>query len=123
VYGIEYGASALAADTFLRYLLPAGVPLFSIQMIDRINVHWSLSIIGFISLLLVPIPWIVYKQGPRLRERSVYVKEAKTLKTAPESANDEPVAATEDFSYKAMDVESKRFMEVQEVSRSGSTSK
>ncbi|KAH8821232.1 major facilitator superfamily domain-containing protein [Xylogone sp. PMI_703] len=74
VYGIEFGASALAAENFMRYVLSAPVPLFSIQMIDRIGVHWSVSIAAFISLILVPIPWLIYKSGHKFRARSRYVQ-------------------------------------------------
>ncbi|KAJ5112013.1 MFS general substrate transporter [Penicillium argentinense] len=73
VYGNRFGASALAAEGFMRYGMACVVPLFSVQMVDRIGIHWSVSIAAFISLILVPIPWVIYKIGPRLRRRSRYV--------------------------------------------------
>jgi hypothetical protein len=90
VYGIEFGASALAAENFLRYLLCAPVPLFSTQLIDRIGFHWSVSIAAIISTVLVPIPWIIYKRGPNLRYRSRYVKKDTLLYMSHEAGGSSP---------------------------------
>jgi hypothetical protein len=57
----------------MRYGMAGVVPLFSIQMVDQIGIHWSVSVAAFISLVLAPIPWVIYKLGPRLRQRSRYV--------------------------------------------------
>ncbi|KAI9828949.1 MAG: hypothetical protein M1819_006448 [Sarea resinae] len=72
MYGDLYGASALAAIGFVRYLLAFAFPLFTIQMYDRLGIAWATSLLGFISLLLLPIPWVLYKHGPRIRARSAY---------------------------------------------------
>jgi len=36
------------------------------------GVHWTLTILGGISALLVPVPYIFYKYGKQLRQRSKY---------------------------------------------------
>ncbi|CEJ62737.1 hypothetical protein PMG11_11228 [Penicillium brasilianum] len=83
VYGSRYGASALAAEGFMRYGIAGVVPLFSVQMVERIGIHWSVSIAAFISLMLAPIPWVIYKIGPRLRRRSRYVLAYDATLTSP----------------------------------------
>jgi hypothetical protein len=77
IYGPSYGASVLAIETMMRYLFSGAVPLFTIQMIDKIGFQWSVSLLGFISLALLPIPWVIYRFGPRLRVRSRYVQLAQ----------------------------------------------
>jgi hypothetical protein len=90
VYGPSGGASAMAANGFLRYTLGAVFPLFAIQskhslrihtrfrshsltldeVYERLGIGWATSLLGFLSLLMLPIPWILYKWGPDIRKRS-----------------------------------------------------
>lgn len=71
-YGALYGASAWASNTFLRYLFSFAFPLFAVQMYERLGVGWASSLLGFISLALVPIPFAFYRYGPFLRSKSKY---------------------------------------------------
>jgi len=71
-YHSYYGASALAANTLLRYGVGAGFPLFIIQMYSRLGIPWASSLLGFISILMLPIPWVLYKWGPFLRSKSAF---------------------------------------------------
>ena len=79
VYGTHFGASALAADNILRYLFSAAVPLFTVQMIDKLGFAWSISLLAFISLALLAVPWVIFRWGPKLRARSQYVPSQITL--------------------------------------------
>lgn len=65
-------ASAIAANNFLRYVLACVFPLFTIQMFTNVHIGWAASIFAFISLVMVPIPWIFEKWGPQLRQKSRY---------------------------------------------------
>jgi hypothetical protein len=71
-YGPLGGASAAAANGLLRYATGAGFPLFMQQMYRKLGVGWATSLFGFISLLLLPIPWMLMRWGPELRRRSRY---------------------------------------------------
>jgi hypothetical protein len=71
-YGPLGGASAAAANGLLRYATGAGFPLFMQQMYSRLGVGWATSLFGFISILLLPIPWMLMRWGPELRKRSSY---------------------------------------------------
>ncbi|KAF4436463.1 MFS general substrate transporter [Fusarium austroafricanum] len=73
IYGAKYGSSAFAAEVMIRYVLSAPVPLFTVQMIKRIGFNWSMSLVGFICVALVPIPWIFIYYGARLRRKSRFV--------------------------------------------------
>jgi len=68
------GLLALAANGILRYTLGAVFPLFTFQMYENLGVHWAGSLFAFLSILLLPIPWLLFKFGPSLRQRSRFVK-------------------------------------------------
>lgn len=71
-YGAAYGASAWSSNTFLRYLFAAGFPLFAEIMFRGLGIGWASSLLGFVTLALMPIPFIFYVWGPRLRQGSNY---------------------------------------------------
>lgn len=66
-------SSALAANGILRYILGAVFPLFTLQMYEKLGVHWAGSVFAFLSLPLIPIPWLLFKYGGKLRQRSSFV--------------------------------------------------
>ena len=66
------GASALAANGLARYTMGAVFPLFTLQMYETLGIDWATSLLGFISVVFLPIPWIFFKYGPRIRARSSY---------------------------------------------------
>lgn len=66
----QYGASALAANGLLCRLFGAAFPLFAEKLYRNLGVGWGTSLLGFIAAGMAPVPWIFYKYGPRLREKS-----------------------------------------------------
>ena len=64
--------AALTAAASLRLLLAAVIPLVIIQMIMGLTGGWAYSTFGFISAAMIPLPFFLFKFGPRLRERSKY---------------------------------------------------
>ncbi|KAH7310527.1 major facilitator superfamily domain-containing protein [Stachybotrys elegans] len=77
VYGSSNSASAVVANGFLRFLLGAAFPQFIIQLYQsQMGIQWAGSIFAFLSLLLVPVPWLLFYKGPRLRSRSLYLTSA-----------------------------------------------
>ncbi|KXL44167.1 hypothetical protein M433DRAFT_68591 [Acidomyces richmondensis BFW] len=72
VYGPLSGASALAANGLARYTMAAGFPLFTIQMYSSLGIDWATSLLGFVSVLFLPIPFIFFKYGPQIRRKSRY---------------------------------------------------
>jgi len=71
-YQAMNAASAVAANGLLRYTFGAVFPLFTLPMYSKLGIAWAGSLLGFISLLLLPIPWVLYKWGPYLRSQSSY---------------------------------------------------
>ncbi|KAI5278959.1 hypothetical protein KEM54_004402, partial [Ascosphaera aggregata] len=62
-------ASAVAANTFLRSCFAAAFPLFAPAMAHGLGVPWASSLLGFFSCALIPIPYLFYAYGPRLRAK------------------------------------------------------
>ncbi|RMZ81427.1 hypothetical protein DV738_g2319, partial [Chaetothyriales sp. CBS 135597] len=71
-YGPMGGASAAAANGILRYVAGAVFPLFTVQMYRAMGVGWATSLLAFITVALLPIPWILAVYGPKIRGRSGY---------------------------------------------------
>ncbi|KAF2737472.1 MFS general substrate transporter [Polyplosphaeria fusca] len=72
VYGAQNGASSLAANGIFRYTLGAVFPLFTVQMYEAMGIGWATSLLGFVSLAMLPIPFVFFRYGPRIRARSKY---------------------------------------------------
>ncbi|KAJ5832233.1 hypothetical protein N7474_000544 [Penicillium riverlandense] len=62
-------ASAIAANTFLRSLFAGCFPLFTNAMFHNLGVPWAASVLGFVSIALIPIPYLFYIFGRRIRAR------------------------------------------------------
>lgn len=81
-------ASASGASTLTRYSFSGIFPLFIIQsrcflilsqifannilVFKGMGVGWALSLFGFVTVALLPIPWIFFKFGPSIRAKSKY---------------------------------------------------
>lgn len=74
-YGPLYGASAAGANSLARYVLTACFPLFALQMYKNLGIGWAMSLLGFCTVTMAPIPWVFWVYGPRLRGRSRYERE------------------------------------------------
>lgn len=72
-YG-QYSASALAGIGLIRNVAGAGFPLFGRQLFASLGFQWGGSVLGFLAVLLVPIPFILSRYGRRLRERSPWAR-------------------------------------------------
>jgi hypothetical protein len=70
VYGPLNGASAMAANGLARYSLGAAFPLFTFQMYERLGVAWATSLLGFVSVAMIPIPWLFFYYGEVIRGKS-----------------------------------------------------
>ena len=65
-------ASALAAKTCIRSFWGAGVVLFTTQMYHRLGYQWASTILAFIGLACCGIPFLFWKYGAQIRQRSKY---------------------------------------------------
>lgn len=69
-----YAASAVAANTFLRSCFAAAFPLVVGPLYHNLGVGPGSSITGGFAALLIPVPFIFYSFGRRIRARSKWSK-------------------------------------------------
>jgi hypothetical protein len=62
-----HAASAIAANTVIRSLCGALLPLAGPKMYATLGLGWGNSLLGFIAVAMLPIPWLFYKYGERIR--------------------------------------------------------
>jgi hypothetical protein len=67
-----YSASAIAANTVLRSLFGALLPLAGSKMYATIGLGWGNSLLGFIALAMVPLPFLFYKYGEQIRNNKIF---------------------------------------------------
>ncbi|ATY58344.1 Major facilitator superfamily general substrate transporter [Cordyceps militaris] len=64
-----YAASALAANSVVRSLLGAILPLAGGPMYAKLGLGWGNSLLAFIAVALIPVPWLFMRYGEFLRKR------------------------------------------------------
>lgn len=47
-----------------------GFPLLQIPMYDRLGFHWGTSVLAFMTVVMMPWPWLFFKYGKLLRGKS-----------------------------------------------------
>ncbi|KAK4547242.1 hypothetical protein LTR36_000897 [Oleoguttula mirabilis] len=57
----EVAASVLAGNDFMRSSFGAGFPLFATAMFKKLGVDWASSLLAFLSIAFIPIPFLLYK--------------------------------------------------------------
>lgn len=68
----RWSASALAANTFARSILAAVLPLLIPAMYRRLGNGWAFSVLGVIAVLNIPMPFVFWFYGPRIRKMGKY---------------------------------------------------
>jgi MFS transporter, DHA1 family, multidrug resistance protein len=69
--------AVMAGSAFMRFSFGAGFPLFAPAMYANLGVHWASSLLGFLGLAYVPIPFLFYFVShwpafcPRVANRSL----------------------------------------------------
>lgn len=64
-----YAASALAANTVVRSVAGAVLPLAGLSMYEALGLGWGNSLLGFIAVGLIPVPILILRYGEWLRMR------------------------------------------------------
>jgi len=62
-----HAASAIAANTVLRSVFGAFLPLAGLDMFDALGLGWGNSLLGFIALAMIPVPVFFRLRGERIR--------------------------------------------------------
>ncbi|BGP34230.1 hypothetical protein JCM10296v2_006045 [Rhodotorula toruloides] len=66
----QYSASAMAAKTLARSMVGASMPMWIPPLYASIGHFWSGALFAFLSVAMLPIPFIFFKYGAQVRARS-----------------------------------------------------
>ena len=75
-YGI-YAASAMAGNAVMRSLLGGTLPLAGPSMYRALGPNWAGTLLGVLEVLIIPIPFLFYRYGSRIRERSILIRQMR----------------------------------------------
>ncbi|MBE3050083.1 MFS transporter [Candidatus Bathyarchaeota archaeon] len=70
-----YGASVIAANTSLRSLVGALLPLAGPSVYSSLGLGWGNSVLGFLCVVLIPLPTLMRRYGGRLRRMEKFTLE------------------------------------------------
>lgn len=66
-----YAASALAATTVTRSVMAAVLPLAAPKMYAALGIGWGNSLLAFLALACIPVPFLLLTYGEGMRQRNV----------------------------------------------------
>ncbi|KAL7951834.1 major facilitator superfamily domain-containing protein [Trichoderma barbatum] len=69
-----YAASALAASAFVRCSFAAVFPLFGTQMYNKLGFQWASTLLAFLTVAMMPFPYLFFKYGKKIRSKSRFAK-------------------------------------------------
>ncbi|EKD12369.1 major facilitator superfamily transporter [Drepanopeziza brunnea f. sp. 'multigermtubi' MB_m1] len=75
-YGI-YAASALSGNSITRAMVGATLPLAGPKMFAALTPQWAGTLLGLVQVVMIPIPFVFYKWGDRIRARSPLIKQMR----------------------------------------------
>jgi hypothetical protein len=75
-YGI-YSASALAGNSVIRSFIGGTLPLAGPSMYTSLTPQWAGTLLGLLEVVLIPIPFVFYKWGKPIRQRSRLIRQMR----------------------------------------------
>ncbi|GAA6012222.1 hypothetical protein JCM10207_002767 [Rhodosporidiobolus poonsookiae] len=96
----EVASSAIAGQGLLRNMLGATTPLFADYMLTRMGLQFGGLLLSLVASLAIPLPYVLFKYGERLREKSKYASAGDELEEHRQSddnpkVNDRPTVTRE----------------------------
>lgn len=83
-YGI-YAASAMAGNAVVRSILGGTLPLAGHAMYNAMGANWAGTFLGLLEVALIPIPFIFYRYGHKIREKSSLIREMREIEEKQET--------------------------------------
>lgn len=83
-YGI-YAASAMAGNAVVRSVLGGVLPLAGHALYDALGANWAGTMLGLMEVAIVPIPFIFYRYGHKIREKSTLIREMREIEEKQEA--------------------------------------
>lgn len=60
----------MAANSLLRSAWAAAFPLFATQLYNALGTDGASALLAGVNVLMIPIPFLLYRYGARIRARS-----------------------------------------------------
>lgn len=83
-YGI-YAASAMAGNAVIRSVLGGTLPLAGQSLYDALGANWAGTMLGLLEVAIIPIPFIFYRYGGKIREKSTLIREMREIEERQEA--------------------------------------
>lgn len=61
----------------MRSIFGATLPLAGAHMYEAMTPRWAGTFLGLLEVALIPIPWIFYRRGERIRARSPVIRQMR----------------------------------------------
>ncbi|KAJ5092652.1 hypothetical protein NUU61_007522 [Penicillium alfredii] len=74
-----YAASALAGNSIVRYGLAGVLPLAGSRMYHKLGANWVGTLLALMEVILIPIPFIFYKYGHKIRLQSPMIRKGAEI--------------------------------------------
>ncbi|KAJ0419126.1 major facilitator superfamily domain-containing protein [Aspergillus carlsbadensis] len=71
-YGV-YAASAMAGNAVIRSVLGGVLPLVGTYLYDGLGPNWAGTLLGLLEVAIIPIPFVFYKYGHKIRRKSALI--------------------------------------------------
>ncbi|KAJ9427716.1 hypothetical protein QL093DRAFT_2006387, partial [Fusarium oxysporum] len=71
-----YSASVIAANAFILSMSSGAFPLFIIPMYHKLGVNWGTTVFGCIAAALIPVPYLFFVWGKRIRGKGKWSKDS-----------------------------------------------
>ncbi len=75
----EYAASVLAGNNFIRCSFGASCVLFAAPMYHNLSTAWASTLLAVLGCVFVPVPFLFYFFGDRIRSASKYALKVPCL--------------------------------------------
>lgn len=75
-----YAASALAGNAVLRSAMGATLPLAGPSMYNTLGPHWAGTLLGLLEAICIPIPFVFYRYGGKIRQKSTLIRQMRENK-------------------------------------------
>lgn len=69
-----YAASALAGNAVLRSIMGATLPLAGPSLYATLGPNWAGTLLGLLEVLCIPIPFVFYRYGHKIRQKSALIR-------------------------------------------------
>lgn len=67
-------STALGSITAVRYFASGGMIVASRPMYQGLTVHWTLTLLGCLAVVMVPVPFVLFRFGDRIRRKSKFAR-------------------------------------------------